>query len=230
MARSTVALIAAALLSAGLIVGGYLLGDGLKRAKFADRAVTVRGLAERDVEADLASWTIRFTAQGTSFQGVKGATAAMAEDVRAFLTAQGFAAAKITTDSLSVNQWMMNGMPQVQIRQAVRLDTDDIGGAARAYAAQGSLLDQGVAIEETRVVYSFTRLTDLKPDMIAEATRDARAAAEQFARDSGATVGAIKSARQGYFSIEPRDGAVGAASSSPEQKVRVVTSVDFYLE
>ena len=80
------------------------------------------------------------------------------------------------------------------------------------------------------MVYSFTRLNDIKPGMIAAATRDARRGAEQFARDSGAAVGGIRSATQGYFSITARDGDdEGSGRDSPHQKVRVVTTIEFYL-
>ena len=79
--------------------------------------------------------------------------------------------------------------------------------------------------------YTFTKLNDIKPEMVAAATKDARAAAEQFAKDSGAEVGAIKNATQGYFSIDARDGDSGGwgVSDSPFKKVRVVTTVNFYL-
>ncbi len=84
------------------------------------------------------------------------------------------------------------------------------------------------------MVYSFTGLNAIKPKMVAEATRDARNAAEQFAKDSGTGVGGIKSATQGYFSIEARDGDQGGGgygvADSPYKKVRVVTTVDFYLD
>ena len=80
--------------------------------------------------------------------------------------------------------------------------------------------------------YTFTKLNDIKPEMVAEATRDARAAAEQFAKDSGASVGAIKDATQGYFTIDARDGDGGGwgVSDSPYKKVRVVTTVNFSLD
>lgn len=82
------------------------------------------------------------------------------------------------------------------------------------------------------MAYTFTRLNDIKPEMVAEATKDARAAAEQFANDSGTSVGGIKDATQGYFSVEARDGDTGGgwgAADSPFKKVRVVTTIDFYL-
>ena len=82
------------------------------------------------------------------------------------------------------------------------------------------------------MAFTFTLLNTVKPEMVAEATRDARASAEQFAKDSGVGVGSIKRATQGYFTIESRDGETGAwgVSDTPYKKVRVVTTVDFSLE
>jgi hypothetical protein len=99
---------------------------------------------------------------------------------------------------------------------------------------QFELVRRGVILEEgSGMAFTFTRLNDIKPPMVAAATRDARAAAEQFAQDSGAQVGAIKSATQGYFTIEARDGDSGGGwgvPDTPYKKVRVVTTVDFYLK
>ena len=97
---------------------------------------------------------------------------------------------------------------------------------------QFDLIRSGVAIEEgSGIVYSFTKLNDVKPAMIAAATKDARRGAEQFARDSGTSVGGIKSATQGYFSVGARYGEESeSGNDSPFQKVRVVTTIDFYLD
>ena len=80
--------------------------------------------------------------------------------------------------------------------------------------------------------YTFTKLDEIKPEMVAEATKDARKSAEQFAEDSGTDVGGIKSATQGYFSIDSRDGDAGGygVTDTPYKKVRVVTTVNFYLD
>ena len=100
--------------------------------------------------------------------------------------------------------------------------------ARAAMARSGSLVKQGVALirsYEYQTQYLFTDLDSVKPEMIAEATRDARRAAEQFAEDSGSRVGGIRNAQQGYFSIQDRD------KFSPEFKsIRVVTTVQFFLE
>lgn len=81
------------------------------------------------------------------------------------------------------------------------------------------------------MAYSFTDLNRIKPAMVAEATRDARSAAEQFAKDSGTRVGAIRQATQGYFTIEARDGEEGGwgVADTPYKKVRVVTTIDFSI-
>ncbi|MBB6226951.1 SIMPL domain-containing protein [Polymorphobacter multimanifer] len=236
--RSLPLVIAAAIIAAGLIIGlvggGLLLGDGLTRAKLADRAVTVRGLAEQDVTADLATWTIGTTALGTDLAGLQAKVDADGERVTAFLRNAGFTAEEIESGEISVNQYFNNNINNVTIRRKFKLRTTKIQQARAAYAEQATLLRQGVVFDSEGVgmVYSFTRLNDVKPQMIAAATKNAREGAEQFAKDSGAEVGGIKSASQGYFSIIPRDGdsSGSSAGSSPFQKVRVVTTIDFYLE
>ena len=231
--RNRALVMASLILALGLVTGGYLMGDGLRRAKYAERIVTVRGLAERDVTADLATWTIGFSATGGDLATLQQKSDADATAITAFLKRHGFTDSEIAPRGVSVNQWMDNGRANITLRQRIQLRTTNIAVARKAHAAQAELVRQGVAIEEggNAMVYSFTRLNAIKPAMIAEATKDARAGAEQFAMDSGASVGGIKSAAQGYFSIGSRDGdAAGAGNESPDQKVRVVTTVDFYLE
>ena len=230
-------LIAAAVLAVGMIVGGYLLGDGLKRAHLADRAVTMRGLAERNVTADLATWTINFTSQGTELDAVRAESDQRAQTVLAFLRQAGFPAEAVTDGGGSVNQFYdtNRGANQVTVNRRIQLRTNDVMRARAAFARQFELIRGGVAIQEgSSIQYSFTQLNTIKPAMIAQATQNARQAAEQFAHDSGTGVGGIRSATQGYFSIGARDGDVaeeggGGGGDSPFQKVRVVTTIEFYL-
>lgn len=226
-------LIAAGILALGVIIGGYLLGDGLRRARMADRSVTVRGLAERDVTADLATWSISYSAQGTELGDVQ---AAIDRDTRAitdFFRRLGFKAEEITTAGVGVNQYYDSnrGVNNVTVRRRLQLRTTDVMKARAGFARQFDLIRSGVAIEEgSGITYSFTKLNEIKPTMIAEATKDARAGAERFAADSGTSVGGIKQATQGYFSVGARDGEeMGNGNESPFQKVRVVTTIDFYL-
>ena len=230
---------AAALLSFGVVAGGYLLGDGLRRAKMAERSVTVRGLAERNVVADLATWTVAFSETGTELGPLQASTDEKSRAVRAFFQRAGFPADAVSDTGASVNQFFDSNRQQnvVTVRRRLQLRTTDVMRARAAFARQADLIRAGVALEEgSGIVYSFTHLNAIKPEMIAEGTKSARQAAQQFANDSGTGVGGIKSASQGYFSVGPRDGDVeagggggGSGSDSPFQKVRVVTTIDFYL-
>ncbi|GAA0737810.1 SIMPL domain-containing protein [Sphingomonas japonica] len=232
--RALALLIAAGVLAIGMIVGGYLLGNGLVRARLADRSVTVRGLAERDVTADLAVWTLNYSKQGEDLGQVQASIDRDTATIEAFFRALGFPADALSPAGAGVSQGYNNlGQANVTISQRLQLRTTEIAKARAAVARQFELVRRGVVLQEgSGMVYSFTRLNDVKPAMVAEATKDARASAEQFANDSGTSVGGIKSATQGYFSIEARDGeqpGYGVADS-PFKKVRVVTTVDFYLK
>lgn len=226
-------LASAAVLSFGVIVGGYLLGNGLVRAKDADRSVTVRGLAEREVTADLATWTIAYSATAPDLtsaqQDIDHDTAA----IRAFFSELGFPAEVLQPTGVNVTQFTDNGVPKFTVRQRMTLRSNDVRRAQNAVRRQFELVRRGVVLEEgSGMAYTFTKLNSIKPAMVAEGTKDARASAEQFAKDSGTSVGTIKSATQGYFEINARDGDSGGGwgvSDTPYKKVRVVTTVDFYL-
>lgn len=231
--RGTALLVAAAILALGMILGGYLLGNGLVRAHHADRSVTVRGLAERNVTADLAVWTLNYSKQGLDLAEVQADIDRDTQSIRRFFASLGFPAEALAPAGAGVSQSYMNGVQTVTVSQRLQLRTTDIARARRAVARQFDLVRQGVVLQEgSGISYSFTKLNDIKPAMVAEATRDARAAAEQFAKDSDTGVGGIKNATQGYFSVEARDGeqAGYGVADTPFKKVRVVTTVDFYLD
>lgn len=227
-------IVSAVILALGVVIGGYLLGDGVRRARMADRAVTVRGLAERNVTADLATWTIVVSRQATELAEAQSGVDRDARTVTAFFQRAGFRPQDLGDAGATVSQFYDSnrGQNSVTVRRQMQLRTSDVMRARNAFARQFELIRDGVAIDEaSSMVYSFTRLNDVKPEMIAAATRDARRGAEQFARDSGAAVRGIRSATQGYFSITARDGDdnEGSGRDSPFQKVRVVTTIDFYL-
>ncbi|MEO9467343.1 SIMPL domain-containing protein [Parasphingorhabdus sp.] len=231
--KNNVWLASAGILTLGLIVGGYLLGDGLLRAKMADRSVTVRGLAEREVTADLATWTIAYSAQSTNLQAAQQDMDQDTAAITVFFKELGFKADALKPTGANVNQYSSNGIPRYTIRQRLSLRTDDIEKAQAAVARQFDLVRRGVVLEDgSGMSYTFTKLDEIKPEMVAEATKDARKSAEQFAKDSGTDVGGIKSATQGYFSINSRDGDGGGygVTDTPYKKVRVVTTVNFYLD
>ncbi|HMP55748.1 MAG TPA: SIMPL domain-containing protein [Novosphingobium sp.] len=226
-------LASALVLTVGLVAGGYLLGNGLVRAREADRSVTVRGLAEREVTADLATWTIAYSATASDLATAQTSVDRDTASIRAFFKELGFPADAIQPTGVNVSTYSDNGLPRFTVRQRMTLRSTDIERAQDAVRRQFDLVRRGVVLEEgSGMAYTFTKLNAIKPAMVAEATRDARASAEQFAKDSGTSVGTIKSATQGYFDIQARDGDSGGGwgvSDTPYKKVRVVTTVDFYL-
>ena len=226
-------LASAGVLAIGLMIGGYLLGNGLVRAKDADRSVTVRGLAERDVTADLATWTIAYSATSEDFATAQASVDRDSEAIRAFFRELGFPADDLQPTGVNVSQFTDNGMQRFTVRQRMTLRSTDIKRAQSAVKRQFDLVRRGVVLEEgSGMAFTFTKLNAIKPAMVADATKDARASAEQFAKDSGTSVGNIKSATQCYFEVQARDGDSGGGwgvSDTPYKKVRVVTTVDFYL-
>jgi len=239
------------LLAVGLVGGGLLLGTRMRDFKRADRYVEVKGLVERTVKSDSATWPISFSEAGDSLPDVFAASEKDKAAVLAFLTAQGFDGADITVGSIAVTdrsteQYNNNIKgPRFVVQQTVTVESQNVDKVAAANAKTADLIRAGVVIQSGQgsgVSYSFNGLNALKPDMITEATKNARASADRFAADSGSQVGAIRSAEQGVFSIS----AANAGSSTGEdgnqytadqqaqgsimKKVRVVSTIDYYLE
>lgn len=234
---------AVAIFAVGLTTSGYALGDGFRRYKLAEqRSVTVRGVSERDVAADLATWSISFSHEGTELGAVQNSVDQQARVVRAFFQRAGFRPGDISDSDVSLSRNQPTdrdgnpvGPEELTVRRSMQLRTGDVMKARAAYAAQAQLLRNGVELSGSSISYTFTRLNELKPEMIAEATRNARRSADQFARDSGASVGRIKTASQGYFSVGARDGedcddCGSSGGSTPFQKVRVVTTIDYDID
>ena len=233
---------AVAIFALGLTTSGYALGDGLRRSKLAEqRSVTVRGVSERNVTADLATWSVQFSHQGTELGPVQQSVDQQARVIHAFFERAGFRADDVSDENVSLGREQLKdkdgkpvGQQRLTVTRSIQLRTNDVMKARIAYARQAELLRNGVELSGTNISYTFTRLNALKPQMIAEANRNARSSAEQFAHDSGAAVGKIKNASQGYFSVGPRDGeecedCTSSGGSTPFQKVRVVTTIDYDL-
>jgi hypothetical protein len=233
------------LLMLGLIVGGWILGSQIKATRLADRYVTVKGLVERNVKSDLAIWPIAFKESGANLQSVLQQSEKDKQSVLAFLKSQGFTDAEISVGDLGVTDraadiYNNNTKPDSRfvVSQTITLTTKNVDRASVAGSRAADLVRAGVVLSNSGVTYRFTGLNSLKPDMITEATRNARAAATRFAQDSESEVGPIRSANQGVFSISAANAVSGGegdgempmnADSSVMKKVRVVTTVDYYL-
>ncbi|MGD8375173.1 MAG: SIMPL domain-containing protein [Acidobacteriota bacterium] len=234
---------AALFLAVGIALGGWFVGRGFEHGRAADRFVTVKGVAERDVTADVALWRLRFVATGDDLGQARGDLRRSHDVTLAFLRDQGIDAAQVQVESQEVNDtranpWRTPDPNQVRyiVSETVLVRSSEPDGIQRASQAVGDLIDQGVVLANDGPyaggpTYLYTRLNDVKPEMIAEATAAARKAAEQFARDAASPLGSIRRANQGVFEILPRDRAPGVDQASQVHKtVRVVSTIDYFLE
>jgi uncharacterized protein len=223
-------------LAVGLIVSGWLVASSIRHFKDFERYVTVKGLAEREVAADLAIWPVVYSVAGNDLTELQQRIEQDAARIEAFLLREGFAREEISRSAPRVTDQAPTGSTpsgsvakeRYLVEATVTLRTPKVDAARAAIERSGELVREGVRLLrswEYNTQYFFTALDTVKPEMIAEATRDARAAADKFAQDSGARLGGIRRAQQGYFSIEDRD------AYSPEvKKIRVVTTVEYFLE
>jgi Uncharacterized protein conserved in bacteria len=230
------ALAGAAVLAVGGAAAGALIGKGLENASSGNRAVTVRGLSERIVKADLAVLPLKFAAAGDDLQAVQADIDADTQAVRRFLAAQGYKDDEIdlgrleVTDQYAREYQQQNVAARYRVAQTVIVRTTDVDRVQATTRQLDQLIRQGVVLQDYNgPSYLFTGLNSVRPAMIAEATASARTGAQQFARDSGAKLGGIRSATQGSFEILGRDDVGYDPSSQVFKKLRVVTTVSYAL-
>ncbi|MET0545336.1 MAG: SIMPL domain-containing protein [Caulobacterales bacterium] len=230
-------LFAAGVLGFGLILAGLAVGNGIVSSRLNDRSVTVRGVAEKGVTADLAFWPIRYSSTGDDLTGVLRTVDNDTQTVRKFLTDQGFKPDEVFLGQIEVTDNYASGYQQnvasrYVIAQTVNVRTNEVRRVTDSYRKMGDLVRRGVVLQNWQgPSYIFTKLNDVRPAMIAEATKSARTGAQQFADDSGSRLGGIKDATQGYFEIQPRDAGDNTSESQQVDKtVRVVTTVTYRLK
>jgi hypothetical protein len=242
MKNGLVWLLSALILAVGVALGGWFIGDGFLEGRAGDRYVTVKGVAERTVKADLALWPIRFVATGNDLSQVQTEIEHDAQSVTAFLLAQGIPAPAIELQSLNVTdlhaETYRSGPVESRfiVSQTLMVRSSDVDRIAAARERQTELVDKGVVVSGEAgpggggPYYLFTRLTEFKPEMIVEATQNARAAATQFAADSESALGGIRRANQGIFEILPRDNTPGMMQQQQIHKtLRVVSTIEYLL-
>ena len=229
-------LLSACVIAAALVVLGLSLRSGIVAFKNLDRVVSVKGLAEREVQADKVTWPLVYKELGNDPTDMYNILEPKTKRVVAFLKSAG-----ITDSEISVNP------PVIADRQAdnygneimnyrykatsvITVTSSNVDKVRQLMSRQADLMKQGIAIvsEEygsNSVEYEFTKLNEIKPEMVEEATKNARATAEKFAADSGSGIGDIRTASQGQFSIDDRD------SNTPYiKKVRVVSTIEYNLK
>ena len=237
-------LVQTVILAIAMIVAGLAIGAGFARGRDGDRFVTVKGVSERDVQADLAIWPLNLVVADNDLARAQAKIQADLVKVRAFLGRNALDTTTIALQGYSVTDAQTNqyGGPvapnsRYVIRQTVIVRSTNPEAVLSASQRVGELVSAGVVLSsggEYGVggpTFVFTKLNELKPAMIGEATARAREAADQFARDSDTELGGIRRANQGIFEILARDPAQGISEQSQVMKrVRIVTTVEYVLD
>ena len=223
---------AGALIAIGLCCAGHFIYKGMSQNAMKDRAVSVKGLSTREVTADHAVWPLSYAWQGNDLPALYTKLETVTERIRQHLLSLGFAEEDIQQGSISVsNNWDSyygDRRPEYKytLSTSLVISTDNVDLVVKSQGKESDLLKEGIIVTSNswNLDYQYNGLPELKPSMIEEATRNARAVAQKFAEDAQCRLGSIRRASQGQFSIE-------ADEYQPWVKhVRVVTTVDYFLE
>ncbi len=230
------------LVAAAIILAGWLMARGLVQFRVGDRTVSVKGVAERTVKADVALWPLRLVVADNDLGLAQRRVQADRRTVMQFLSRYGIDSAHVELQGLSATDTRANpygperpAATRYVVNLTLMVRTGDVDRLSTAAQGVSELLAAGVVFSSGEYgasgpIYLFTRLNDLKPEMLAEANANAMKAAEEFARSSRARVGEIRRASQGVFEILARDPAPGIQQESQVQKtLRVVTTVEYGL-
>ncbi len=233
--RTSEAFILGAFLCAGLVLAGYLVSSGFVTLKALERSVSVKGLSEKEVPADIAIWPIKFEVAADDLGALVSGIEEKNRVVYDFLISSGFDAKDISVSAPAIIDRQAQGYGDANrftFRYAgsstVSVYTGNVALVRKTIRKLVDLGKLGVAVSgenyDAKTEFLYTGLNRMKPSMIEEATNNARAVAEKFASDSKSRLGKIKSASQGQFTIEDRD------SNTPHiKKIRVVSTLEYYL-
>lgn len=220
------------LIAVGIALSGYFLYLGIESFTTKDRVVTARGLSERQVLADKAVWTISFGITGNSIEYLYERLEPKKQALVKFLKNNGISDEEIVfapstaSDRSSWYDWdkKKGTIDQYELTGHMTVVSKDVEKVRQLQLRQLDLLHSGVILENSYISYEYTGLNNLKPEMVEEATRNARIVANKFAEDANAKLGALKSARQGQFEVESDE-------VMPHMRnVRVVTTMEYYLK
>lgn len=223
------------LIALGLLAIGLGIRSGFRSISSAQRTVSVRGLSEREVKADKVTWPIVYQLQGNNLPELYDRAGVTNDRILAFLHSAGISDSEITINAPEVFDRDANNYSSTtfsnryNMTEVIVVTSKQVDKVDQLILRQGELLKDGIALSADdyshQTDYEFTALNDIKPEMIAEATKNAREAAQKFADDSESKLGKIQHASQGQFSIENRDQYTPSIKS-----VRVVTTLTYFLE
>ena len=219
------------ILAIGMVVLGWCIKSGIDNFSNKDRKVTVKGLAEREVEADKVIWSLSTNEMGNDLPTLYENVNMKTGKIKAFLKQNGISEEEVTVNpptvnDLESNQWSENRKNfRYIINTTLTVSTQKVDLVNKAIFRQAELLKQGVAIEGSNPEYEYVSFQQMKPEMMEEAIKNAQKTAEQFAKASDSKLGKIQTAGQGQFEIDDRD------QNTPYiKKLRVVTTVTYALD
>lgn len=226
----------ALLIAAGLTAGGALIGNGLEAFRMADRSIVIKGLAEQTVDSDFASWTLTVRRAANSFGEVQQALQSDREKIVAFLDGLGFEAQEIeirplmVTDVYSREYAPANAPTRFNGSATVVISSPRVDAVQRAALATDPLIADGVQLDMgTGPRYELRAFNEAKGPLLKAATENARAQADKFAAEAGATLGALKSANQGIIQVSGSGGSSYDSGASRQKRLRVVSTFVYYL-
>lgn len=228
-------IIAASVIGFAIIVMGFALRSGIVAFKDMDRSVTVKGLAEKEVNADKVTWPLVYKELGNDPAEMYDLLSQKNKKVLAFLKSAGIKESDISVNPPVISDRQADNYSneimnyRYKATSVITVTSTEVDKVRTLMRRQSELMKQGIALvsEEygsNSVVYEFTGLNKVKPDMIEEATKNARKTAQKFADDSGSSLGEIRNAQQGQFSIEDRD-----ANTPYIKRLRVVNTVEYSI-
>lgn len=240
--RSKSRLLSAILVAFGLLSAGFFPGYYYYKTKMEANFVTVKGLAEMNVKADLAVWKIKFVTTNNDLLAAQQEIARQKSAIVAFLQKKGLQTSEISEGRVETNDLMANPYRSSNdmtsryiLSQVITVRSVNVDTVEQALRDNGELVAAGIIFDSqsygSPVSYIFTKLNDIKPQMLEEATKNAAEAAAEFAKSSNSRVGRIRTANQGVFSILPAEETPDAMQSQQiNKKVRVVSTIQYWLD
>ena len=229
-------------------INALFIGRSLQRFKTEDRSVSVKGLSEREVKSDLVVWNIQTRIVCDNLMDGSKQVEGSKNQIIKFLTQNQIKSEEIIIEGISVidkkaNQYgnfQQDNSPRYLVSQIIQIRSSNVDQVQKVSRMTGELLQAGVVISNNEygnpIQFYFTKLNDIKPEMISEATQKAREAARKFATENDASLGRLKMANQGLFTIVDRtaslstgDGGYSSGTNDLYKKVRVVISAEYSI-
>ncbi|RYV02944.1 SIMPL domain-containing protein [Shewanella sp. OPT22] len=224
-------------IAVGIAVAGFFISETLFKSRVALNTAVVKGLAERKVEADKAFWSIKYTVTGDKQDSIEALYTASETDQQKIINLlhkSGFTAEEIKPGIVKYLKREFRDDNQKLVDEKhflvgeIEVETAKVQLVSEGRAKLNSLIAQGLDLKNNAPTYHFTKLNEIKPAMLKEATKNARLAANEFAINAGVKVGGIRSAIQGGFVIRDAGENYGD-TQKVDKNVRVVTNVTFLL-